>query len=196
MYIMLRLWDYVHVFFHWCGSDFIQNWVFVWKPDTARSFKRSGVLERGEKKSTNWKFISSFWRLQSRKNEQQVKWTFNFAFRYLFIFCAFCNATNKYWTKWKLILSIWCLAEAAKTIKWWNKSSFYRLPYSIARGIISTTERRGLVTAWIVAMAWIVAGDNSYRCSRHKSSPATIHAVNISINCRQRQFMPEISLML
>ena len=53
-----------------------------------------------------------------------------------------------------------------------------------------------VVTAWIVAVAWIVAGDNSCRCSRHKSSPATIHAVNVSINCRQRQFMPEISLTL
>ena len=52
------------------------------------------------------------------------------------------------------------------------------------------------VTAWIVAVAWIVAGDNSCRCSRHKSSPATIHAVSVSMNCRRRQFMPEISLML
>ena len=52
------------------------------------------------------------------------------------------------------------------------------------------------VTAWIVAMAWIVAGDNLCRCSRLESSPATIHAVNVSINCRRRQFMPEISLML
>ena len=55
---------------------------------------------------------------------------------------------------------------------------------------------QGHVTAWIVTVAWIVAGDNSCRCSRHKSSPATIHAVNVSINCRRRQFMPEISLML
>ena len=55
---------------------------------------------------------------------------------------------------------------------------------------------RGPVTAWIVAMAWIVADDNSCRCSRHKSSPATIHAVNVSINCRRRQFKPEISLTL
>ena len=53
-----------------------------------------------------------------------------------------------------------------------------------------------LVTAWIVAVAWIVAGDNSCRCSRHKSSPATIHAVSVSMNCRRRQFIPEISLML
>ena len=52
------------------------------------------------------------------------------------------------------------------------------------------------VTAWIVAVAWIVAGDNSCWCLRHKSSPATIHAVSVSMNCRRRQFMPEISLML
>ena len=56
--------------------------------------------------------------------------------------------------------------------------------------------RRNAVTAWIVAVAWIVAGDNSCRCLQHKSSQATIHAVSVSINCRRRQFMLEISLML
>ena len=52
------------------------------------------------------------------------------------------------------------------------------------------------VTAWIVAVAWIVAGDNSCRCLRHKSSPETFHAVSVSMNCRRRQFMAEIPLML
>ena len=39
-------------------------------------------------------------------------------------------------------------------------------------------------------------GDNSCRCSQHESSPTTIHAVHVSMNCRRRQFMPEMSLML
>ena len=49
--------------------------------------------------------------------------------------------------------------------------------------------------------AWIVAGDNSCRCSQHKSSLATIHADVRVMNCRRhelstawivarRQFMP------
>ena len=35
--------------------------------------------------------------------------------------------------------------------------------------------------------AWIVAGDNSCRCSRHKSSPATIHADVRGMNFRRHK---------
>ena len=63
------------------------------------------------------------------------------------------------------------------------------------KNVTATSACRG-VTAWIVAVAWIVTGDNSCRCSPHKLSPATIHAASISMNCRRRQFMPEISLIL
>ena len=43
------------------------------------------------------------------------------------------------------------------------------------------------VTAWIVAVAWIVAGDNSCRCSQHELSPAKYR---LCYAHHRRQFMP------
>ena len=89
----------------------------------------------------------------------------------------------------------WFLSEVKFLTRFWRLFGLSHFAYFYAI-LIDFYAVKSFVTAWIVAVAWIVAGDNSCRCSRHKSSPATIHAVCVSMNCRRRQFMPEISLML
>ena len=107
-----------------------------------------------------------------------VKWTLNIGIQLLFI--------NPYGT----ILNL-------NHMNVWNGVEINKMYNQQVHGDRNSYgPHKTYVTAWIVAVAWIVAGDNSCRCSLHKSSPATIHAVSVIMNCRRRQFMPEISLML